>query len=267
MKERFAQFADKNIWLRKSNISMLILSAYYIGLTLYSMYYGLQGYVFYPNNRERLLNLFMFVILVLAFMIASPDKETHKITPFTIICSSVLAVCTGIFAMRIIYVHINYEAVFTLLLVVLAFTVSIASTFGMFKSYDATEYFDTAKGKIVAYIPKFINVAAIIVAVIFMIGTPFWTEGKYIEPQSFSTSFSPKRTHVAKTEEEKQEDGSVKYYIRIYENQKDKEIFFGKFDYIGSFIAEFPIENREQMDYVWLSEKSFIAQGKEYNFK
>ena len=265
MKEKISNFISKNVWLRKTNVSMLVLSAYYIGLTLYSLYYSLQGYIFYPNNRERLLNLFMLAILLLAFMIISPDKETHHITLFSVICASILAVSTCIFSMRIIHIHLRYEAVFTILVCVLAISVSVAASFGSFEAYPVSDFLKTKKGSLIALIPKALNVALIFAVIIFLFSTPFKVQ-KYVEPQSFSTSYSPNKKYVARTEEDELKDGSKQNYIRVYDAQADKEIFFGKFDYCGPALAEFPIENRNNMNYVWTGDRTFIAQGQTYEF-
>jgi len=241
---------------------MLVLSAYYLFLTAYSLYYQFMGFYFVPNNRERMLLLYMAGILLMSFLVISPDKETHTISLFTIICSAVLTFSTGIFVARVVHINLKYSTLYTLLVCVLAVSVSVASAFGNFRSYDSTNFFKTKIGKIIAFLPQTLNVLLVIVAIIFFLFCGLFNK-RYSTPQSFSTSYSPEKTYYIYTEEE--EIGEEKQaYIRVYKHHKDIKKIYGTFKYYGKLVMEVPIENRNNMGYKWLSEDTFEAQGIKY---
>ena len=264
-----------SIYITKSNIAMLILSIYYLSICFYSMYYHSMGYYFIPEHRERYIKILMVFILVVSFLILSPDKETHKISLFTVIIMSILCISTGLFIKIMLKENLRYNASQTLILCSVSLFLSVFCGFFTIKSYDTTDFFkenifaskkELLLKKIISALPRVLNTGLVLFFIIFFSVTGI--KGKlHTQPNVYSISKSPGGTYVARTEQINNDDGTSNIYICVYEIHKDIKVFIGKWTYDGSPVYKVEVPDYSNMNYQWLSEYSFVAKGTTYTFK
>jgi len=267
--DRIKNFFKNNQYITKSNISMLVLSLYYLAITIYSTYYHTIGYYYVPEHRIRFLRVLMLFIFAMSFMIISPNRETHKISVFTIVCHTVLAVSTGLFIHRTIISNIKYDTLHTLFLCAIALIATVASAFGIYKSYDTTEKMKNAGDsslprKLFHLLPQIVNVVLVLFVIVFFFYSASHCK-RITDPVSYATTTSPDKNYKVTTERTKLDSGEYKYKICVYETKKDIKILMGNWVYRGKAIKEFPLDSFSYSSYVWLSETSFVLNDVTYN--